>query len=79
MRNFRNLDIWKNGIEIVKNVYHISSFLLKDEQYGLKSQITRAVVSIPSIIAEGAARNSDVNYKRFLKIAIGSAFNWKHS
>ena len=74
MRNFRNLDIWKNGVGLVKEVYRVSEFLPNNEKYGLKSQITRAAVSIPSNIAEGASRNSDVEFKRFLEIAIGSAF-----
>ena len=74
MRNFRNYEIWKDGIEIVKAVYMISESLPKDERFGLKSQITRAAVSIPSNIAEGASRNSDLEFKRFLEIAIGSSF-----
>jgi len=45
-----------------------------NEKIGLKSQITRAVVSIPSNIAEGSSRNSEVEFKRFLETAIGSLF-----
>lgn len=74
MRNFRNLDIWKIGIDLVKDVYKLTEVLPKDEQYGLKSQITRAVVSIPSNIAEGSSRNSELEFKSFLEIAMGSAF-----
>jgi len=74
MRNFRNLDVWKNGIELVKEVYQIAKLLPKNEEFGLKSQITRAAVSIPSNIAEGSARNSQIEFKRFLEIAMGSAF-----
>ena len=65
MRNFRNLEVWKNGIELVKEVYLPTKHLPKDEQCGLKSQITRAATSIPSNIAEGAARYSELGYKRF--------------
>lgn len=74
MRNFRKLQIWQNGVEIVKEVYKLSSQLPKEEKYGLISQITRAAVSIPSNIAEGCSRNSEIEYKRFLEIAIGSLF-----
>ena len=45
----------------------------QEEQYGLSSQIRRSAVSIPSNIAEGAARNSDKEYKQFLYISLGSA------
>ena len=74
MRNFRKLKIWKNAIEIVKEVYKLSKKLPKEEIYGIRSQITRASVSVPSNIAEGCSRNSDIEYKRFLEIAIGSLF-----
>ncbi len=53
MRNFRNLEIWKNGIEIVKQIYSLSDFPPSEEKFGLKSQVTRASISIPSNIAEG--------------------------
>ena len=74
MRDFRKLEIWKNGIEIVKQVYKLSHKLPGEEKFGLKSQITRAAVSVPSNIAEGCSRNSEVEFKRFLEIAIGSLF-----
>jgi len=74
MRNYKKLDIWKNGIEIVKQVYALSNSLPTDERFGLKSQITRASVSIASNIAEGCSRNSEAEFKRFLEIAIGSLF-----
>ena len=74
MRNFRKLEIWKQGIELVKEVYRLSKNLPQEEKYGLRSQITRASVSIPSNIAEGSGRNSEIEFKRFLEIAIGSLF-----
>jgi four helix bundle protein len=74
MRDFRKLEIWKNGIELVKQVYQLSDKLPSEEKFGLKSQITRAVVSVPSNIAEGYSRHSEVEFKRFLEIAIGSLF-----
>ncbi|SDG72520.1 four helix bundle protein [Winogradskyella thalassocola] len=74
MRNFRTLEIWKNGIELVKQVYVLSQQLPSEEKFGLRSQITRAAISIPSNIAEGSSRNSDIEFKRFLEIAMGSLF-----
>ena len=74
MRNFRKLQIWKQGIELVKEVYKLSNKLPTEEKFGLRSQITRAAVSIPSNIAEGSSRNSEIEFKRFLEIAIGSLF-----
>jgi len=74
MRDFRKLEIWKNGIDIVKQVYKLSHKLPAEEKFGLKSQITRAAVSVPSNIAEGCSRNSEIEFKRFLEIAIGSLF-----
>ena len=74
MRNFRKLDIWSQGIELVREIYLISEKLPSNEKFGLRSQITRAAVSIPSNIAEGASRNSDIEFKRFLEIAMGSLF-----
>mgnify|MGYP005989932255 CR=1 FL=1 len=74
MRDFRKLKIWEQGIEIVKEVYKLSQKLPSEEKFGLKSQITRAAVSIPSNIAEGSGRNSEVEFKRFLEISMGSLF-----
>ncbi len=74
MRNFRTFKIWHTGMEIVKQIYLLAAQFPKEELYGLRSQITRAVVSIPSNIAEGCSRSSDIEYKRFLEIALGSLF-----
>jgi four helix bundle protein len=74
MRDFRKLEIWKNGIEIVKHIYDLSEKLPLEEKFGLRSQITRAAVSIPSNIAEGCSRNSEIEFKRYLEISFGSLF-----
>lgn len=74
MKNFRKLNIWQNGITIVKMTYRLADMLPNDEKYGLRSQICRAAVSVPSNIAEGSSRNSDADFRRFLDIALGSLF-----
>ena len=61
-------------MEIVKKTYSLSEQLSAEERFGLVSQITRAAVSIPSNIAEGSSRTSDKDKKRFVEIALSSAF-----
>ena len=74
MRNFRNLDIWKNAVELSKMIYKATKNFPAEEKYGLISQIQRAAVSVASNIAEGSSRKSEVDFARFLEISIGSAF-----
>ncbi|WP_139135180.1 four helix bundle protein [Roseivirga sp. 4D4] len=74
MRDFKKLKIWQSGIQLVEQVYQVTNTFPNAEKFGLTSQMTRAAVSIPSNIAEGGARNSQKEYKRFLEIALGSAF-----
>ncbi|MBN2175680.1 MAG: four helix bundle protein [Bacteroidales bacterium] len=74
MHNFRNLDIWKNGIKLVKEIYQLSVLLHDEEKFGLTSQIRRVAVSVPSNIAEGCSCSSEIEYKRFLEIAERSLF-----
>lgn len=72
IRNFKDLKIWNKGIELVKIVYHLTSFYPAKETYGLVSQMRRASVSIPSNMAEGFMRRHNKEYKQFLYIALGS-------
>jgi len=72
IRNFRDLNIWKLGVEIVEDVYRITKDFSKDELYGLTAQMRRSAVSIPSNIAEGFTRKHNKEYKQFLYIALGS-------
>ena len=74
MKNYKELKIWQQGIEIVKSTFEISQHLPMTEKYGMISQMTRAAISIPANIAEGSSRISDKDYARFLEIALGSAF-----
>lgn len=74
MHNFNNLVIWKDGIQLSKEIYSLVKSFPQAETYGMVSQITRAAVSVPSNIAEGAGRDSDKEFSHFLSIAIGSLF-----
>lgn len=74
MQNFKNLKVWQNGIVIAKEIYELTRQFPNEEKYGLASQMNRAAVSIPSNIAEGTSRSSSKEHKRFLQIALGSAF-----
>src|SRR6218665_873117 len=74
MHNFRELKIWQEAIEVTKFIYKLSKSFPSSEMYGLTSQITRAAVSIPSNIAEGAGRNGNKEFTQFLNIAMGSCF-----
>ncbi|MGI6441719.1 MAG: four helix bundle protein [Peptoniphilaceae bacterium] len=66
------LIVWQKSHELVLKIYAITKDFPKDEQFGLTSQIRRAVVSIPSNIVEGKARGSNKDYNRFLMMARGS-------
>jgi len=73
MQSHKDLDVWKKSMALVTSIYRMTRGFPQEEQYGLSSQIRRSAVSIPSNIAEGAARNSDKEYKQFLYISLGSA------
>jgi four helix bundle protein len=70
--NYRDLTVWRKGMDLVVEVYQLSQSFPKEELYGLTSQIRRAAVSIPSNIAEGQGQGSDRGFSRFLSIAQGS-------
>ncbi len=72
LKSFRELLVWQRAIDLVEEVYHLTAMLPKAEQYGLRSQMQRAVVSIPSNITEGYGRFHRGDYLRFLSIANGS-------
>lgn len=74
MKNFKNLNVWQNGIELVIDIYKKTEDFPKEEIYGLTSQIKRSAMSIPSNIAEGTGRSSDKDFNRFLDVALGSSF-----
>lgn len=74
MHNYLELKTGQRSRILVKEVYQLTDLFPKNQRYGLTSQIQRAVVSIPSNIAEGAGRNTKKDFMRFLDIANGSAF-----
>lgn len=71
-RPHRKLDVWKNSMEFVKDIYEATNTFPKSEIYGITSQMRRAAVSVPSNLAEGAARKSRKEFKQYLNIAQGS-------
>ncbi|MCL4550477.1 MAG: four helix bundle protein [Bacteroidetes bacterium] len=73
MKNFRDLKVWLKAHELALYVFRISKSFPKEELFGLTSQLRRAVLSIPTNIAEGCGRGSDSDFARFIQIAIGSA------
>ena len=74
MRNFYDYTIWRQGIALALDAYTLTLQLPKEEMYSLSSQMKRSAVSIPANIAEGCGRESDGEFKRFLEISLGSAF-----
>lgn len=70
--NYNDLQVWQESMLLVTAVYKLSSLFPNDERYGLTDQMRRAAVSIPSNIAEGHARNSKLDFARFLRISLGS-------
>lgn len=73
MRDFKKYDIWKLSHALTLKIYNITKSYPKEEIYGIISQIRRASSSIPTNISEGCGRDSDLEFNRFLTIALGSA------
>ena len=73
IESYKDLIAWQRGMELVEQVYRITSTFPSQEKFGLTSQVRRAAVSIPANIAEGYGRRTRVDYVRFLDIARGSA------
>lgn len=69
---YKDLEVWKEAIDLTILIYKITDNFPDEEKYGIISQIRRAVVAIPSNIAEGSTRMSDKDTMRFIDITIGS-------
>jgi len=72
VRSHRYLIVWQKAMDLVDRVYDLAESFPANEGYGLTSQITRAVVSVPANIAEGQARSTAKDFANFLAIARGS-------
>ena len=70
--SYRDLEVWRLSMYLVKSIYELTRDFPKGEQFGLSLQLHRAAISIPSNIAEGQARSRTGDYLRFLSIARGS-------
>ena len=71
--DYKDLNVWKEAMNLVESVYRLIKFFPKEETYALTDQLRRSVVSVPSNIAEGQNRNTDKEFIQFLYIALGSA------
>jgi len=72
VRSHKKLDVYKESMSLVKAVYEATALFPQSELYGLTNQIRRSAVSVPSNIAEGAARSGNREFLKFLFIARGS-------
>ena len=71
-QRYRKFEIWQRGMDLVTSVYRVTRTFPPSELYALTNQLNRAVVSIPSNIAEGSYRKTKTDFKQFLSIALGS-------
>jgi four helix bundle protein len=71
VRSFRDLDVWNAGMELVVTTYRVCKLFPSFEQFGLRAQMQRAAVSIPSNVAEGHASGSG-RYRNHVRISLGS-------
>jgi len=72
IKTHKNLKVWQAAMKLAKAVYELTAEFPKEEVYGLSAQMRRAAVSIPSNVAEGAARASKREFIYFLYVALGS-------
>lgn len=73
IQSFKELVVWQKAIDLVLEIYKITSLLPKTELYTLSSQMKRSAISIPSNIAEGKKRKTKTDFLHFLRIADSSA------
>jgi four helix bundle protein len=72
MKSYRDLLVWQKAMVLVEETYRLTADLPKNEEFGLKSQMRRAAVSVPSNISEGQSRNQPREFLQFLHRAMGS-------
>jgi four helix bundle protein len=73
MKDFRSLKVWEKSHSLAKATYKETYGFPKEEIYGLVSQMRRAVISIPTNIAEGCGKNTDKDFAKYLQTSMGSA------
>ena len=72
VKSYRDLEVWRLGLELVETIYRCTAEFPKSEMFGSSAQMRRAAVSIPSNIAEGQARSSSKEFLHFLSFSLGS-------
>lgn len=77
MHNFKKLKIWEESMELVFETYKMTRTFPDFEKFGLRQQLNRCAVSIPSNIAEGTSKRSNKHFSRYLDDSLGSAFEWE--
>ena len=73
-KSYQELDVWKQSRILVKIIYELTKTFPSEEQFGLKTQMRRSAVSVPSNIAEGCGRNHSKDSTQFFFIARGSLY-----
>lgn len=73
MHRYKELKVWQEANDLSVDIYKLTKNLYNDEIYGLTSQLRKSSVSVPSNIAEGLKRNTNVEFKYFIGISNGSA------
>jgi len=74
VQHYRELSAWQKAMDLAESIYQATRTFPREEQYGLTSQLRRAVISISSNIAEGQGRRSTGEFRQFLGNARGSLF-----
>jgi four helix bundle protein len=74
MHDFRKLKVWEKAMDLSAEIYKVTAAFPNEEKFGLTSQMRKCSVSVPANISEGAGRNSNGEFKHFLGISNGSAF-----
>lgn len=72
MKTHKDLNVWKKSIDLVTEIYKTTREFPREELYGLTAQLRRSAISVPSNIAEGAARKNNREFVHFLYISLGS-------
>ncbi len=79
VKRYEELVVWQKAMHLAKRVYCVQKQLPKEEIYGLGDQIRRAVVSIPSNIAEGFGRDTDKEFRHFRQSRVDLSLKRKHN